>query len=183
MLNFTAQGNAIQTVTNKSTGEIPFETLTFYHADTYRYVVTEQIGSTEGMTYDSAKYCILVRVTDPGDGQLVISEYSITKDGEVVSEIVFDNTYVEPEKPVTPDEPDNPDDPDLPDEPDTPDEPSVPDEPVEPEEPTDTEKPDKPLPPKTGDDSNVLLYSILMIISGCMLLILLVIGRGKKDKE
>lgn len=187
--NFTALGNAVQSVTNKSTGEICFKTITFSYADTYRYVVTEQIGTKEGMTYDSAKYCILVRVTDPGDGQLVISEYSITKDGNAVSEIVFANTYVEPEKPDDPnepDKPDNPDDPEKPNKPDQPDDPDTPDEPIvpnEPDEPTDSEQPDKPLPPKTGDDSNVLLYSILMIVSGCMLLILLVLGRRGSDKE
>lgn len=184
---YNPQGQGIQTVTNSTTGEFSFETLTFRDADIYRYVVTEQMGTVEGMTYDGSKYCIYVQVTDPGDGQLVISEFYITKDGNVVSDIVFSNTYMEPDIPDEPDEPDEPANPIIPDEPiepDKPDNPVIPEEPTEPDkptemdEPTDTVQPDQPMPPKTGDDSNVMLCSIWMIISIYMLL--LVIGRNKK---
>ena len=42
---------------------------------------------------------------------------------------------------------------------------------------TNTQPPDKPEIPQTGDTSNVMLYFILMIISGCMLIILGITGK------
>ena len=44
---------------------------------------------------------------------------------------------------------------------------------------------DKPNPsqPQTGDTSNVLLYSVLMYISGTMLILLAIVGKRKRHEE
>lgn len=41
------------------------------------------------------------------------------------------------------------------------------------------DNPDKPTPPQTGDTSNIMLYFVLMIISGSMLIILGITGKRK----
>ena len=84
---------------------------------------------------------------------------------------VLTNTLT-PDNPEEPEDPDNPNGPgDTP--PDTPDSPGTSDE---------TETPVKPSgdTPKTGDTSNVLLYMILLYVSGCALIILGIIGKRKK---
>ena len=41
----------------------------------------------------------------------------------------------------------------------------------------------KPLPPQTGDTSNILLYTVLMYVSGTMLIILGIVGKRKLYEE
>ena len=94
---------------------------------------------------------------------------------------------VDPDKPDNPDEPDNPDNPDKPDKPDNPDEPDKPDNPDKPD------KPDKPNkdndsdndghlinPPKTGDVTNVTLWSVMTVSA---LLLLIITFRTKRKEE
>ena len=106
----------------------------------------------------------------------------------------------DPEKPVDPDHPDNPDNPEEPDNPENPDNPKnpeIPQDPTQPEPPIDhpslpdassftpeqeevTENPSQdgryllPQVPKTGDDSPVLVYLGLMVLSGVVFLFLVV---------
>ena len=192
---FAAQGDALQTATNSANGEFGFETLAFSKADTYRYIVIEQSGTLEGMQYDDTKYCITVQVADPGNGQLIISGFDMTADGNNVSEIVFENVYAEPEKPEEPDSPDEPEKPeepdssDKPENPDEPDKPEIPDQPVTPEQPSnpgelqDTENPEQPTTPKTGDDSNAVFWFVMLVLSGVMIILLFMVKKLKKRKD
>ena len=192
---FATRGDALQTATNSANGEFGFETLAFSKADTYRYIVIEQSGTLEGMQYDDTKYCITVQVADPGNGQLIISGFDMTADGNNVSEIVFENVYAEPEKPEEPDSPDEPekpeepDSPDKPENPDEPDKPEIPDQPVTPEQPSnpdelqDTENPERPTTPKTGDDSNAVFWFVMLVLSGVMIILLFMVKKLKKRKD
>ncbi|MBP3372483.1 MAG: hypothetical protein J6L88_08150 [Clostridia bacterium] len=100
---FEPVGNALQTVSNNEKGEFVFEDLTFSQAGEYYYIVVEDDSvQAEGMTYDDTVYCIKVVVTDPEDGQLVVTETAMTVDGESVEELIFRNTYTAPEQPDQP---------------------------------------------------------------------------------
>jgi len=128
--------------------------------------------------------------------------YTVTYEGNTgiiednrVSEAEFDNYKGggrhddpdEPDEPDKPDEPDEPDDTDVPDEPvpltDVPDEPTplttVPDEPV----PLTTIN-DEPVPldnvPKTGDTSNIVLWSGIMILSALGIMLILCARKAKR---
>ncbi len=180
--SYAAQGEAFQTVFNQGDGTIAFEDLRFAAAGTYRYVVTEQRGTVEGMIYDDAVYCITVEVLDPGDGQLVIDRVTITTEGQTVTEILFENTYVEPS---TPQEPDEPNDPDTPDQPDKPGEPDEPDDPDSSDTPSEPDTLDEPITesPKTGDDSNIWLSVVVAVLSaGAVILLLVLRWRRKSGK-
>ena len=80
--------------------------------------------------------------------------------------------------PVKPDEPDKPDTPDKPDEPDTPDKPDKPDK-VNSDKVNDGHLIN---PPKTGDVTNVTLWSV-MTVSALLLLIITFRSRRKEDSE
>jgi len=105
-----------------------------------------------------------------------------------------------PDDPDTPDDPDNPDDPDVPnppDIPDTPDDPDAPDVPTVPDTPDTPDTPgtpddpggsdvlDEPLPevPKTGDTAPLLLYVMLLCISGFGLVLLGVLKLRERSHE
>ena len=92
------------------------------------------------------------------------------------------NTYV----PTTPEEPEDPDKPNPPDKPDKPDKPE------EPEDSEDEEEPDTPsivvppsvAAPKTGDTVPLLLYAMILCISGFGLIIFSVLKlRERKDEK
>lgn len=171
--NYAAQGEAFQTVSNQGDGTIAFVDLTFTAAGTYRYVVTEQQGTVEGMTYDDTVYCVMVDVADPGDGQLVIDRVDITAEGQEVSEILFENRYVEPGTSQEPDEPSEPEEPSEPDEPDDPDGPDIPSG-------SDTSDESVTKPPKTGDDSNIWISIVVAVLSAGAVFLLLVVRRRRK---
>lgn len=172
--NFTASSTVFQTVTCGSTGEFSFEQLTFTKAGTYRYVVTEDAtAAVEGMTYDDTAYQITVVVSDPGDGQLVISEFTMNAGGEAVTDILFENTYVKPTDPTDPDESTDPTDPE---------DPTDPDDPTDPEDPTDPTDPKDPTSPETGDNSNLTLWIVLMVLSFAGIIVTLLTGRRMKAK-
>lgn len=65
-----AQGTVLQTVTNDANGQIAFEPITFSEPGTYDYVITEQAGNAEGVTYDDASFGVTISVTDDGSGSL-----------------------------------------------------------------------------------------------------------------
>jgi len=93
--------------------------------------------------------------------------------------------------PSGPDNPDDPDDPDPPTPPEDPDDPNPPETPVDPNVPTVPGNPDtpvtpeEPLPgiPKTGDTAPLLLYTVLMCISGLALMLLGVWGSREQRHE
>ena len=85
-------------------------------------------------------------------------------------------------RPTEPEEPTDPEEPTVPEEPTDPEEPTVPEEPTEPsEEPT---KPTSPggstTIPETGDDSGIILYSTLMVLSMAAMAILLIDSKKRK---
>lgn len=162
---FTPAAAAFQTAENDDAGLFAFTDLSFTKAGTYRYVVTEDNSAgIEGMTYDDTVYQITVAVSDPGDGQLVISEFVITADGETVTDIVFENSYTKPAHPDKPTDTDGPTDPD---------------EPANPGGPTNLS--DKSGSAETGDDSNLMLWIVVMVLSLAGIVVALLLGRRKKD--
>lgn len=90
-----------------------------------------------------------------------------------------------PDIPVTPDSPDTPDTPVIPDTPNPPDIPDIPETPVTPGDPEISEDLNEESPgvPKTGDTSPLLLYVMLMCISGCGLMLLGVLKLREQRNE
>lgn len=77
-----------------------------------------------------------------------------------------------------------PGDPDDPKEPNKPDAPDAPDKPSDPDTPHIPDSPDKPEIPKTGDTTPLLLYVILLCLSGFGLMILGILkARDKKHEK
>lgn len=146
-----------------------FEQLNGAEQKEFWYTLAEDSDNpVDGMTYDSTIYGIKDLVTDGGNGQLTVTRTIARVDlmnSELVSEIVFRNTYVEPEKPTT--------------EPTT----APTETTTEPDEPTETTK--KPSytggdNSKTGDESHVWQYVTIAVLSGGALILLLIFGRRKK---
>ncbi|MCL2112041.1 MAG: DUF5979 domain-containing protein [Clostridiales bacterium] len=80
-------------------------------------------------------------------------------------------------------EPDEPDEPEGPEEPEGPDEPEKPEKPEKPSKPKDPERPKTPSGtdrPRTGDDSNIWLWTVIMVGSAVALRFLL---RNKNNKK
>ncbi len=93
----------IDNTVNDALGEFKFDAITFNAAGTYYYVIAEDVSvQKEGITYDESKYFVTVTVEDNGEGNLVVSDIKVTKDGTAVSveDVVFNNTYI-PEIPQT----------------------------------------------------------------------------------
>ncbi|MBR3131076.1 VWA domain-containing protein [Candidatus Saccharibacteria bacterium] len=98
-------GKILETIVITGEGEGEFTPITFKKVGTYKYTVSEVIGSAEYYEYDPAIYDITVKVIDR-NGQLEV-ESTVTKilgGDEEVEVIVFTNVYNEPHKePKTPD--------------------------------------------------------------------------------
>ena len=61
----------VATATNAADGTVTFKEIEFETAGDYTYTITEKAGSEKGVTYDTAKHEVKVKVTDNGQGQLV----------------------------------------------------------------------------------------------------------------
>ena len=91
------QGNVLQTKKNDADGKVTFDSLKYTEKDidkTYTYTVSEVNNDITGVTYDNDVYNVKVQITDSKDsnGTLNITETS-EKDGDVVEEITFANTF------------------------------------------------------------------------------------------
>ena len=75
----------VDTATNAADGTVTFKEIEFKTAGGYTYTITEKAGSEGGVTYDTAKHEVKVKVTDNGQGQLVAA---VTGDNPT-----FTNTY------------------------------------------------------------------------------------------
>lgn len=84
------------------------------------------------------------------------------------------------DKPTNPTDPDKPTHPDNPSKPTEPDNPNKPDDPTKPIEPT---KPGELIPPKTGDNSHVVLWISLAGLSLFLLILLLFFKKRKKEED
>lgn len=83
----------LATGTNNADGKIIFSALTFKKEGTYNYTIVEKNTNIAGVTYDQIVYGITVKVVDE-DGQLKVESTDYIKNGNVVDEIAFSNTYV-----------------------------------------------------------------------------------------
>ena len=61
----------VSTAKNAADGTVTFKEIEFETAGDYTYTITEKAGSEKGVTYDTAKHEVKVKVTDNGQGQLV----------------------------------------------------------------------------------------------------------------
>ena len=86
-------------LTMTGSGEMEIGEITFDRAGTFTYTITELHGGIEGWTYDAAVYTLTVTVTVE-NGRLVPT-YTLTKDGQPASGLVFTNLY---ERVTPPDE-------------------------------------------------------------------------------
>lgn len=158
--SFAATGDLVQTVTNDGEGNFSFKDLAFQSAGTYHFIIKEDsTAAKEGITYDESMYHITVEVSDPGTGQLVISNFGIAEAEGTATSIVFENAYiapVEPEPTITP-------------------QPSA----TPTQEPTVTPGPDAP---DTGDNTNAVIYLAVFAAALAGLVIMLVLKR-KNIKE
>ena len=84
---------ALQTATNDAVGFVTFAEMQYETAGSYYYVINEEKGTNKNIIYDTSSYMIEVKVTDDLQGQLHAEVVSITKDGEVAEEVIFENTY------------------------------------------------------------------------------------------
>ncbi len=137
-----------------SNGAIVFRPLSFDHPGVYVYHIYERNDGDAGYRYDEALYRVAVEVFI-NEREDFERKVTITRDGEPVENIRFDNETIPPDEPVIP-----PDEPVIP-----PDEPVIPpDEPVTP--------PDEPVTPPvqeippTDDSVPLYWYMLLMLISG-----------------
>ncbi len=64
-------GNLVENVKNAADGSVKFSELEFEEAGTYKYTVSETVGSLGGVTYDTSVLSITVEVTDDLEGHLV----------------------------------------------------------------------------------------------------------------
>lgn len=88
-------GNILQTKQNDSNGTIEFDPINYDKNDIgkeYTYQVKELVGSDGGIVYDSTVYTVKVTpFKDPDNASVIIANPMITKDGQEVSEITFNN--------------------------------------------------------------------------------------------
>ena len=75
----------IGTATNAADGTVTFEDIKYAAAGDHTYTISEKAGSEAGVTYDTAKHEVKVKVTDNGQGQL---EAAVTGNNPT-----FTNTY------------------------------------------------------------------------------------------
>ena len=61
----------VATAKNAADGTVTFKEIEFETAGDYTYTITEKAGSEKGVTYDTVKHEVKVKVTDNGQGQLV----------------------------------------------------------------------------------------------------------------
>ncbi len=155
--SFTLTGEGVnETVTNDADGKFRFAAIAYTLADvgTHTYTVKEVNDGKSGYTYDMTVYEIVVTVADAGDGTLTVT---YTVNGTANGTITFANEYIAGGSTPTP-------------------------TPTPTPAPTSTPTP-TPIPlndiPKTGDESHVELWLILMIVSGIGCLMIL--QRRKED--
>ncbi|MBR1758230.1 MAG: Cna B-type domain-containing protein [Lachnospiraceae bacterium] len=79
-------GQLVENVKNAADGTVTFSALTFEEVGTYKYTISETVGSLGGVTYDTQVIDVTITVTDDLNGNLVASvSYSQTEG--------FVNTY------------------------------------------------------------------------------------------
>jgi pilin isopeptide linkage protein/uncharacterized repeat protein (TIGR01451 family) len=84
----------LQTKTNDRNGLITFDQISYSKSDlgkTYTYTVKEVEGSDSATQYDSSLYTVKVTPTCPNDDGIIVATPVISKNGNNVNSIIFDN--------------------------------------------------------------------------------------------
>ena len=79
--------DVLQTAKNDAQGKVQFQVINYDMAGEYHYTITEKNNGLTGVTYDSSKVKVTVKVTDDGKGKL---RASVTYDG---GKKTFKNTF------------------------------------------------------------------------------------------
>ena len=79
--------DVLQTAKNDAQGKVQFQAINYDKAGNYHYTITEKNNGLTGVTYDSSKVKVTVKVTDDGKGKL---SASVTYDG---GKTTFKNTF------------------------------------------------------------------------------------------
>lgn len=87
----TGSSDGYYTVSRSGEGTVSLGSITFDEPGEYTYTVSEIKGNELGWTYDDTEYTIIVTVKKDGDG--IIADYTIRKNNENVSKILFINIY------------------------------------------------------------------------------------------
>lgn len=86
-------GNTVSQGTNGADGTVVLSGITFSIPGTYHFRIKETAGSLGGITYDQTIYWAEAKVTDNGNGSLLVSWRAMNDKGEPIREIVFHNVY------------------------------------------------------------------------------------------
>ncbi len=170
--------------TNNADGSFAFEALDFEQTGTYYFVINEDADTTaERVTNDTSVYHLAIEIKDDGEGKLYEAGRVIKKVGSdaAVEEITFNNVFTpEPELDLDLD-------PDL--DPDSDLElksGSKPDKEPEskPEKESDSSADSENLKsPQTGDNTNMHIWFVLLVISGGGILGTALYGKKLKEEE
>lgn len=79
--------DVLQTAKNDAQGKVRFQVINYDKAGDYHYTITEKNNGLTGVTYDSSKVKVTVKVTDDGKGKL---STTVTYDG---GKTTFKNTF------------------------------------------------------------------------------------------
>ena len=79
--------DVLQTAKNDAQGKVQFQAINYDKAGEYHYTITEKNNGLTGVTYDSSKVKVTVKVTDDGKGKL---STTVTYDG---GKTTFKNTF------------------------------------------------------------------------------------------
>ena len=90
------KSDVLQTAKNDAQGKVQFQAINYDKAGEYHYTITEKNNGLTGVTYDSSKVKVTVKVTDDGKGKL---SASVTYDG---GKTTFKNTFTPKEITVPP---------------------------------------------------------------------------------
>ncbi len=85
-------GTQVAAGTNAADGTVSFDALSFDVAGSYSYTMTEQAGTAEGVTYDTASHAVSVTVSHAADRSL---QAAVSYDGADAAPI-FKNSYTAP---------------------------------------------------------------------------------------
>lgn len=97
---------AVITATNDADGTVAFPALSYAEPGVYVYKLYELKGSVEGVTYDDARYDVVVEVSDNGRGALEAKHRVFGPDGEELESVTFENAYEAPVDPGPDPDPD-----------------------------------------------------------------------------
>jgi len=144
-------------------GEATFGQIQYTEPGTYHYTITEVHVSRTGWTYDAAVYTLTVVVTEK-DRVLTATKTLVRMDGtQAGAKAEFTNKYKKPIEPPPPK--------------------PKPPEPPGPGEPEKPKPPVTPTRPVTGDDSNIWIWAIILVLSALALRFLMLYQRPERSRQ